>query len=239
MKCRFQEKVAAPGQAAGDDGGLDAAAGDLDLGRVGEVQIPVDLAQGQNRHAQRPEAELAQAGLVARNQHGVFEGIAQMAVGDGDQLLETFAKPRVVVSGLEHAQVEAGSFENVSRQPSSPIMNGSRLRDIRPQILVWWEGSIKSGPTLNGWTFRPRTVCAAMIPLATVVFPHPLCVPAITIRGIVIIKGSRSRSLLYFLYSKHPYADYFATFFTVFFNTLMDTINHAAGDKDQGVISQK
>ena len=43
---------------------------------------------------------------------------------------------------------------------------------------------MKSGPVLNGWTSRPRVTRAAIRPLAIVVLPQPLCVPAITIRGI-------------------------------------------------------
>jgi hypothetical protein len=65
----------------------------------------------------------------------------------------------------------------------SPIMKGSRFLEIRPQMAVWWEGSMKSGPTLKGWTVSPRAAKAAMSPRATVVFPHPLQVPPITILG--------------------------------------------------------
>jgi hypothetical protein len=73
---------------------------------------------------------------------------------------------------------------NVSRTPASPIMNGSRLRDLRPQMAEWCVGSMKSGPTLNGWTASPRAASAAIRPLASVVLPQPLWVPATITRGI-------------------------------------------------------
>ena len=44
---------------------------------------------------------------------------------------------------------------------------------------------MKSGPVLKGWTRSPRSVSAAISPLATVVFPHPLWVPAITTLGLL------------------------------------------------------
>ena len=43
---------------------------------------------------------------------------------------------------------------------------------------------MKSGPVLNGWTVIPRATSAAIRPLAIVVLPQPLCVPAITTRGM-------------------------------------------------------
>ena len=78
----------------------------------------------------------------------------------------------------------AEASANVRRIPVSPIMQKSRFRDGRPQMSVWWEGSMKSGPVLNGWTITPRATSAAIRPLAIVVLPQPLCVPAITTRGI-------------------------------------------------------
>src|SRR5260370_20444058 len=45
---------------------------------------------------------------------------------------------------------------------------------------------MKSGPTLNGWTLRPRRARAAMLPTDTEVFPTPLCVPAIMTARLVI-----------------------------------------------------
>jgi hypothetical protein len=53
-------------------------------------------------------------------------------------------------------------------------MNGSRFRDGRVQIAVWCVGSMKSGPTLKGWTTRPLVFRACMIPRDTVVLPQPL-----------------------------------------------------------------
>src|SRR5215469_925587 len=40
---------------------------------------------------------------------------------------------------------------------------------------------MKSGPTLNGWTTRPRRRSAAIRPMVTVVLPAPLWVPPTTI----------------------------------------------------------
>src|SRR5579862_6937667 len=42
---------------------------------------------------------------------------------------------------------------------------------------------MKSGPTLNAWTFTPRRARAARIDSVTVVLPDPECVPAITTAG--------------------------------------------------------
>ena len=47
-----------------------------------------------------------------------------------------------------------------------------------PVAIVWYEGSIKSGPTLNGWTFSSES--AFIIPVEIVVFPTALPVPANT-----------------------------------------------------------
>jgi hypothetical protein len=43
---------------------------------------------------------------------------------------------------------------------------------------------MKSGPTLNGWTTRPILRSACISPRDTVVFPHPLWVPATMILGM-------------------------------------------------------
>ncbi len=72
----------------------------------------------------------------------------------------------------------------VSRTPSSPIMNGSRFRQSRPQQRVWCVGSMKSGPTLKGWTTKPLAVSAAISPVAIVVLPAPLVAAPTTILGI-------------------------------------------------------
>jgi hypothetical protein len=46
---------------------------------------------------------------------------------------------------------------------------------------------MKSGPTLNGATFNPRLVRAAINPKAAVVLPQPLLVPAITSALMVVL----------------------------------------------------
>jgi hypothetical protein len=51
-------------------------------------------------------------------------------------------------------------------------------------MAAWWDGSMKSGPTLKGWTFKPRFRSAAMRPRVTVVLPTPLWVPAMSTAGI-------------------------------------------------------
>src|SRR5580704_16315347 len=62
--------------------------------------------------------------------------------------------------------------------PSSSQL--SRLRAGRPHNALWWPGSRKSGPHLNGWRtlLRPRN--AAISARATVILLTPLAVPATT-----------------------------------------------------------
>src|SRR5215472_12761848 len=49
---------------------------------------------------------------------------------------------------------------------------------------------MKSGPTLNGWTTRPRRRSAAIRPMVTVVLPAPLWVPPTTI-ALSLAKGAQ------------------------------------------------
>jgi hypothetical protein len=65
-----------------------------------------------------------------------------------------------------------------------PERNASRLRPGLPAARVWYEGSIKSGPTLKGATRKPSEESAAISPEATVVLPTPEWVLATTIRGV-------------------------------------------------------
>src|SRR6202035_4082947 len=52
-----------------------------------------------------------------------------------------------------------------------------------PAAIAWRPASMKSGPTLNGWTTRPRRRSASMSPSVTVVLPTELAVPASTSTG--------------------------------------------------------
>jgi hypothetical protein len=73
-------------------------------------------------------------------------------------------------------------------------MKLSRFRDGLPHIFEWCVGSMKSGPTLKGWTlyFLQST---DMSPVAIVVLPVPLPVPAIRIADfLVIVSHSRKKS---------------------------------------------
>ena len=69
---------------------------------------------------------------------------------------------------------------NIRRQQSAPIMNRSRLCDIRSTTIVCRVGSMKSGPHLNGCTASPRRTRAASSPSVSRVLPEPLLVAAMT-----------------------------------------------------------
>ena len=94
---------------------------------------------------------------------------------------------RPIALSMTAISAPAEAAANVQPIPVSPIMQKSRFRDGRPQMSVWCEGSIKSGPVLNGCTVQPRVTSAAIRPLAIVVLPQPLCVPAITTRGYICL----------------------------------------------------
>ena len=51
---------------------------------------------------------------------------------------------------------------------------------------MWCDGSMKSGPTLKGWTLY-LVLSDAISPIATVVFPVPLPVPAMSTDGVLLM----------------------------------------------------
>src|SRR5579884_3568101 len=75
----------------------------------------------------------------------------------------------------------ATSASAVARANVRRFVSASRIRDGRPLARRWWSGSMKSGPTLNACTVRPRRRSAPISPSATVVLPTPLWVPATAI----------------------------------------------------------
>src|SRR6266542_4489213 len=79
---------------------------------------------------------------------------------------------------------------------SGPDMKASRLRPGRPLAKAWYEGSMKSGPTLNPVTARPRAAKAPSRPVATVVLPAPEWVPATTSRAVTAAPRSPLDPLL-------------------------------------------
>ena len=70
------------------------------------------------------------------------------------------------------------------RTPSGPSTQESRLRHGRRLACARYAVSMKSAPTLNVWTVRPRAASAAVRPRLIDVFPEPEPRPPTTSRGI-------------------------------------------------------
>ena len=105
-------------QVGGDDRRPDGAARDLDFVPGGEAAVAVDVAQGQHRHAQRPQAEAPDPGLIAGQQQRVLQRIAQVHAGDADQVPQGLLEFPAVAQGGGAVQGHAVALQHRLRQPA-------------------------------------------------------------------------------------------------------------------------
>src|SRR5882724_5188090 len=78
----------------------------------------MNLAECEHGEAERPEAEAANPGLARGDGERVRERLAQMRVGDPDELVERCRERLALLSGDEGLQVETRPAEDVTREPA-------------------------------------------------------------------------------------------------------------------------
>src|SRR5205814_100800 len=119
--------------------------------------------------------------LALRQPAGEVPGIAR---GRGETALlpsspspVTPSKSPIIPSTTATSRPPAAR-QKMRRFSSAGSIHASSVRDTTPHTASWCPGSMKSGPTLKGWTRSPRSRSAARSASVTVVLPTPLAVPA-------------------------------------------------------------
>src|SRR5271168_3607550 len=113
-----QRAVAASGELRQQAGYGDRPARHLHLGAGCEARIVFNLTQREHRDPDGPQTETAYAGLLGWNQQCVLECVAQMRMGDTDELAQAGAEARVMGRARQVAEIDAVTSENLLRQPT-------------------------------------------------------------------------------------------------------------------------
>ena len=109
-------------QTARNDGQAHRIAADFDILGAVIVEVFSELAQRQHRHAYGPQAEIADAGFVGRDQQRVAQCLFQMAVRDGNQPDQSGAESFISVFSVEFFQIKPQFREQFPRQPACALV---------------------------------------------------------------------------------------------------------------------
>ena len=92
----------------------------------------VDFPQREHGETECPEAEAADAGFLRGDGERIRERIAQVCVGDADELIDGGVEGGAIASGGQRFELEPGAAEDIAREPAhaaSPVVPGV-LEDV-------------------------------------------------------------------------------------------------------------
>src|ERR1700733_9864055 len=148
-----QEPVAAHGEVRQHTRHGDGLARYLDFYATRVARMTNNLAQGKHRKANGPQTEAADAPLAARYQQCVRQRVAQVRVGNTDELLHAGGEARIVALGGQLLDVEAVAGKELLWQPTSAaaavlpdvLQNIRHLQSLRKGCRKFMHGLAVTG----------------------------------------------------------------------------------------------